>query len=295
MSRFVFITDTHFAASSNVRTDNYFQSLIDKLQFVIEYANSKEATILFSGDFFDKPSVPLFVISTIIRRLSECHHVPYVINGNHDKLFNNPDYSYKTALHLLYTAGSVNIVDNMVIELDDCVITNVLPLKDRNKPQLVLYHGFLNKEVDTVKGYSVYFTDLNTSDQGLVLLGHDHEPYDDVKYNNLTIIRAGSMTRAIRTDSSERTPVLIDILIKDGAVKYKRVNIPCLPSDKIFKPKAAKAVEVVQDYSSLIEQIRQSSSNDMSLINACKMVTTEPVVEYISSVYDDVINVRQNK
>ena len=98
---YIFITDLHFNSSSNVRTGEFLSDLTSKLSYVVEKSNEWDATILIGGDIFDKPSVPDFVKSELIKTLKLAKHTPWAIYGNHDSLFNNVEKNFKTSLESL--------------------------------------------------------------------------------------------------------------------------------------------------------------------------------------------------
>lgn len=289
MADYVFITDTHFTASSNVRVGDYFQDLKDKLSYVVEKANEWNATIIHSGDFFDKPSVADFVKSEVSEILQKAIHKPFVIYGNHDTLFNNPEKNYKTSLNVLITNGVVKLLTK--VEFEDHILTSQIPVEELGKPQIVLYHGFLNS---SDKYNNLTFADIQTTSPTLVLLGHDHVPYDDVEMGNITYSRIGSFARAIRNDSEQRNPQMLRVRVTKDKIVKKLYPIKCKDFQLIFKEKKQK-VENLVDYSDLIEQIRSADTRDLSLMDAVRMVADENTVHYIRSVKDELESLRESK
>lgn len=277
MSKFVFITDTHFTSSSNVRAGDLHKDQIDKLRWVVDFANKENATLLHSGDFFDKPSVPDFVKSSVIEELKRLNNGCLAISGNHDWLYGSDEREYRTSFNVLVTSG---VVEKLIEkELDDVVLTSRLPLLDREKPQILLFHGFLNQEDGLC---TLRFQDLSCDTESLVLLGHDHVPYQDETYKGSTIVRAGSFTRGVRNDSAERIPQALLIEVRDGRIFHSYHDIETAKQvEFLFKSKQNKVEKTDISYSSIIEQIKGASKSKDNLSEALKLVTDDMTVSYI--------------
>lgn len=277
MSKFVFITDTHFTSSSNVRAGDLHKDQMDKLRWVVDFANKNKAILLHSGDFFDKPSVPDFVKSAVIDELRRLEYGCLAISGNHDWLYGSEEREYRTSFNVLVAAG---VVEKLIQkEYEDVIITSKLPLLDNDKPQILLFHGFLNQEDGLC---TLRFQDLSCSTESLVLLGHDHVPYPDETYKGSSIVRAGSFTRGVRNDSAERIPQALLIEVKEGKIFYTSHDIETAKQvEFLFKSKQRKVEKSDISYSSIIEQIKGASKSKDNLSDALKLVTDDVTVAYI--------------
>lgn len=282
MRAFVFITDTHFRNSSNVRTGDLIQDLASKLEFVVAYANDVDATILIGGDLFDKPSVPDVVKNTLAPILMKAKYTPIAIFGNHDLLYNNEEFLNRTSYETWASHGIIKSLDNEVIEFEDCVLTNQAPFITKGKPQIIMFHGFLNKE----DGRNTFlFQDVaGVEDQTYVLLGHDHVAYEPMQYSaNIKFFRPGSFNRQTRGDESMRIPELIHIRVNEGRFQFKMVPITTARSqDEIFVTKLKNVTKAQQreTYEDIINQIKNANSGELSLQQALEQVATEDVCNY---------------
>lgn len=282
----VVITDTHFKNSSNNRTGSLLEDQFNKLNYVVEYCNKCNALLLHAGDIFDKPSVPDIVKNTLVPVLTKLNRGPMItINGNHDRLWNNDENLSKTSYGVWVTHNIIQSVDNKTIDLGPCIITNEVPVINRGKPQIVLFHGFLN--IDDGKN-SFYYQDINSNieDQVYIVLGHDHSAYDPLEFkSNIKIFRPGSFTRMTRDETSMRTPQLLHIRVNDdtGKMQFKMVNIESRPAIEIFKAKLTNVTKAQQreSYDTIIAQIRNASKSTMTLEEAVKQVASEEVQEYL--------------
>ena len=194
---FVFITDLHIGAGTNVRTGDVYSDLLSKLKFVRDYCNKFNCTLLIGGDVFDKPTIADVYKIPFIELFKSFNEIPYVIFGNHDRLFSSDENNFKTSLELFVKSGVFKLLD--YVDFGDYIMTSRKPLKTCGKPQIFMYHGFLNKEDGR---NSVFITDLNVTDQVLCLLGHDHVVYDPITFGTVRVIRPGSLLRGIRNDDN---------------------------------------------------------------------------------------------
>lgn len=280
MSQFVFITDLHLTSSSRVRTGDVVEDLAAKLQFVADYCNHNACALLIGGDLFDKPSVPDFVKSRIAPILMSIEKGVYSIPGNHDLLYSNSEFTYKTS-YFVWVSHKVITDVYEDIDFGDVVLSSQLPLTDKGKPQIVLRHGFLNKEDGP---WTVMFDQLITSDPTYVLLGHDHVVYDPVSITEkVKVFRPGSFLRGIRNDESNRQPCLLHIRVRDGKLQNKLVPIPCRDAYEIFRTKEQSVSKSEQHhtYDVIIDQIRNAQKSDLTFEDAISKVATPDVSEFI--------------
>ena len=278
---FCFITDCHFTTSSRVRNGDILDDAVKKLQYVVDYCNQNNCILLCGGDFFDKPTVPDLVKTQVIKVLSRLSTKMYNIPGNHCTLYNNADFMYKTSYDLMTAAGLWEDLDSVpFVDCGDCIITSKIPITPKGKPQIVVYHGFLNIDDGN---YTFRFTDLQTTDPVYVCLGHDHVVYEPIKFGeNVKIFRPGSFIRGIRSDTNMRTPQMLHIKVSNGKLLSKLVPIRCRDFNEIFKAKTLKVSKSAQhdSYESIIAQMSNASSKQMTLKEAIKQVATDDVVEF---------------
>lgn len=297
---FVFLTDAHVRKSSNVRTDkDYLETICKKLEFAVQKANEWGAQLVMGGDFFDTPTVPDLVKSAVVRIMKKADKKPWTIYGNHCTTFNNVENNYKTSTYLLnedetwraFISGEDFIYEDGSGQ--KCKVAFTRPMQNCGLPQLGIFHGFLNQE----DGSNTFlFEDVPTEDPCVICLGHDHVQYEPVAYHNSVIYRIGALVRGIRNDSEIRTPQILRIkLKKDNTWITKLYDVPCVDPSLIFKEKKGKADKIQNDYQGIIDQIKAASAEDISLIQAVSMVSTEETVEYIREVLTETKNIRESK
>ncbi len=286
MKDFVVITDTHFTTSSRVRSGELLDDLYNKLQFVVDYCNSNDAQLLHAGDLFDKATVPDLVKTKLAPNFMKLKYPMICINGNHDLLYSNVEYNYKTSFGLWESHGVIRNLDKKDIDLGDVYLTSQVPITPKGKPQIVLHHGFLNKDDEN---WSFKFTDIQTKESTIIVLGHDHCQYDDIQYtSNVRIIRPGSFTRTNRASENQRQPQLVHIKLINGLLKSKKVEVPARPWEEVFKTKEVKITKAQQKdtYEDIINLIKSSQAQDLSLRDALTQVADPDVVEYAMRTLD---------
>lgn len=298
MNDFIFITDLHLQVSNNVRTGNYLEDACTKLRWVVDYANSNDARIIIGGDVFHKPSVPDLVKNAVIPVLKSAIYPPLSINGNHDVLFNSSDYNYKTSYMLLCSAGVLDDMTESTIITPNVVITNQVPIVQQGKPQIVIYHGFLNQDDGK---WTFRYDDIaaGVTDQIVVCLGHDHVEYEPLKFSeNIKYIRPGSFMRVTREDASFRQPKIVHIRYKDDRLYTKLVEIPVArKAEEVFtsKQKTITKAQQKDTYNEIINQLKNANVQNMSFPDALRTVTTETVCNYVFKSVEEFRNNNQFK
>lgn len=279
MRDFIFITDLHLTSHSNVRTGDIVQDHKKKLEFVVDYANKHDALLLMGGDIFDRPSVPDFVKSELAPILLKCKYKPYAISGNHDMLFASHSKDFKTSLNLWSTHDIVKLLETE--DFGEFVLTSVLPLKTVGKPQLAIFHGFLNIEDGA---YTVHMSDLQTTDPTLLCLGHDHLVYEPVQLGAVRVVRPGSFSRKERVDEQMRIPQLVHIRFnpesdKKWGIKVVPIKTARTP-EEIFKTKkyTVSTKDSRDSYQAVIDAIKSVQGNEMTFSSALHTVA-DPEVE----------------
>ena len=283
-NHFVFITDLHLTTSAGVRTGDPLQDCLDKLSYVIDYANTSGARILIGGDVFDNPTVPYEAYTKVCNVLRRAKEVPLAIKGNHDQLFRCDDNDRKTTLFNAFQMGVLEELSG-TIDLGPCYVTSDKSLVNRDKPQILVFHGFLNIKDGK---HTLYADDLvGVTTPTIVLLGHDHVEYDPVTLGSCTVYRIGSMFRNRRVETSDRAPKMLDIRVTSSGFVTKLMEIPCRPVAEIFRETVGKSEKVEEtDYMSLISELKEVSGEDLKLMSVVERVASSRVSEYMQSLLE---------
>lgn len=281
--RFIFITDLHITSTCNVRTGDVLDDICKKLEYVVDYSNRRDMPIVIGGDVFDKPTVPDFVKAVVARVFRKAEKPIYTISGNHDTLYNNDEFNVRTSYNLFCETGLFEDFTGKTLDLGGCLLTNELPLVTHGKPTVCVYHGFWNVEDGR---WNCKTSDVNgTTDETVVLLGHDHTVYaDEQPTGNVRVVRPGSFLRGIRVDEQNRVPNMVVVERRDGEWQIRYEPIKCRAASEIFTAKqyAMKPTEVRDSYADIIERLKTAKTGEMTLEDALGQVTEREVIDYIN-------------
>lgn len=283
MDKFIFITDLHITSTCSVRTGDVLEDICSKLENVVRFSNKHKMPIIIGGDIFDKPTVPDFVKAAVARIFRKSKNKIYTINGNHDTLYNNEEFNVRTSYNLFAEIGLFEDFTGTSLDLGDCVLTNVLPLKTNGKPTICVYHGFWN--IDDGKWNCKTSDVITTEDETILLLGHDHSVYDEEHpKENITVIRPGSFLRGIRIDEQNRVPMMTIVELEGGKWNISYKPIKCRAAAEIFESKqfAISKTEIKESYSTVIERLKNARTGEMTLDDALKQVTEQEIIDYIN-------------
>lgn len=279
--KFVFITDLHITGVCNVRYGDPTEDIRQKLAFVVDYCNENDAQLLIGGDLFDKSIVSDSVKSAIAPEFIRLKHRAISINGNHDRMYDNDDFEYKTSYNVFTSHGVITDITNAEIQFGNVVVTNKLPIADRGLNQIVIFHGFLNLE----DGRNTFHTsDLTVkTDKVRVFLGHDHTVHEPIVVGNAEIHRIGSFFRMDRTEESNRIPQMAVIDGDTMEVTYLPITAS-RSADDVFKVRldtAKEETKCVLTYESLMRHLSGNTQEESTLIEALRQVTDDDTIRYI--------------
>lgn len=106
--------DLHIRHSPPVyRIDNYWETIQEKLVWIVETANKNKAVICISGDTFDTPRVSHRVVNKVIDIFRKAKNPVIMIPGNHDLVYHSTDLEL-TPLMTLAKAGVITLLHNTV-------------------------------------------------------------------------------------------------------------------------------------------------------------------------------------
>lgn len=283
--RFLFFTDSHITTSAPFRVGDPLQDIISKLEFVIEQANSYDALILIGGDVFDKSTIPYEAYTAVCEVFKKAKYTPIAIKGNHDQLFRCDDNDKKTTIYNAFKLGVLRELKSPM-DVGSCILTPDKSLINREKPQILIYHGFLNVKDGK---HTVYVDDLaGVTTPTLVLLGHDHVEYEPVTLGACTVHRIGSLFRNRRVETSDRNPKMLYISVEDGEFRTEVLEVPAKPATEVFRETVGKSDKVDEsDYVALISELKRVNGEEVDLLSVVSKIAEARVCEYIESMLNE--------
>ena len=263
--KFIATSDWHVRASSpKYRVDEYSESILNKIGFIVRTANKNNCPILVAGDIFHNIRVGTRIINKLTRVLKKCKNPIYAVPGQHDLEHHAEDLTPTPFLSLIHS--------DVITHLGTNSINNVYglgwgeePPKDGNictddNSILVLHYC-------TTPGDPAFFLEDNAlsaedilksfPEFKIIITGDYHTPHVFEK-NGRLLINPGCIGRSNK-DQKNFQPVIY--LVDTEAVTAKEIKVPVRPSEEVFKiPENEDALD--KSFSDHIEQILKSSTNE---------------------------------
>ena len=263
MKNYIFCADLHITDSTpRYRKDDYVETGLSKLQWIVDLANSTDSVLGIAGDFFDKPTVEWKVVNRVIEILNTCKHTPIVIAGQHDMVNKVQDLS-NTPLYNLWISGTVMMISNVhhgpglygqQFGADPPDVTpepnSIIMIHKSVTPDEVPF--FLGSAISAEEASLIY------KDYKIVVAGDYHVPFYKV-INGVHIINCGPMLRAEK-DKRDMEPCVWGVFVEGKEVAVTQIKIPIKPADDVFDITAIEYDEknaVTLDTSKLKELINK--------------------------------------
>jgi len=300
--KILIIGDMHITSKApERRLDNYFETILDKLEQAIDYYYQYECSMAVQvGDFFDSPDVSNYVIAEVIEFLKQYNMKIYCIFGQHDIVGHSGVTLKRSPLRVLVAADVVDVVRDYV-EYDNVRVygssfgqdipipiegdyLNVLLIHDMiaDRP---LYSGHTptppGKFLRRNSGYS------------LICCG-DYHYYFVEKYKDRYIVNPGALVR--KTISKDDLALHPSVCMYDTEYrKLHRHYLTVKEPDEVFDM-SMKEKKDNKELLTFIESIRNENQISVSWQHILEEVyeerkTTEGVKEQISKA---IVEVRSN-
>ena len=243
--KFVLISDLHLMSSSPVsRLDDAQKTSLDKLAFVLNYAESKNAVILQAGDFFDGPR-SWYLLPKVLSLIGNFHSSIHAIFGQHDTYMYSVERRRYTSLGVLEAVGDVNILNDHPFCFSDlhvygCSYGEEIPnphkilMKNRFKNVLVIHAPIAEKEIFPGQEYESYNKFLMEQEHyDVILCGDIHRAFFYERRDGRIILNTGSMMRKTAEKYSfEHEPHFYVWDSESG--DFEKVIIPHSPAEEVL-------------------------------------------------------------
>lgn len=286
-NKIAIVGDLHLRSDcpENRIDEDYANKPIQKIDKILE----DNDYLIILGDLCHKPTLPLEYIDFLIDSLEQYKGRIFTILGNHDASYRTLNLR-KTAIGLLHKIGiiSLKLGHFNLAGVDFDVATVVPELKlPKQKSNILLGHFYLDNALAPKESMSL--EDL--TNYKYVLLGHDHCPYEPIKYKDTIVYRNGSLVRTDAQKYNLTRDIIRYVQIEDGIFKDKYIEID--KPESIFSPEVFnKPIEKIRcDLSNLDKLIanfrNNKSKDDMSTLSILKEIETpEDSIEYLRLVHE---------
>lgn len=259
--KFIATSDWHVRGTTpKHRIDEYGDSILNKIGWIVRKANKLNVPILVAGDIFHNIRVGLRSINRLIIILKKCKHGVFCVPGQHDKEHHANDmiptpYFTLIKCEAITDLGKVpvnNIYgigwgDDPIIETapnNSIVVTHFCTTPEN--PPFFLEDNALSAE-DVLNSFS---------DFKIVITGDYHIPHV-LKKDGRLLVNPGCIGRSSK-DQVDFQPVVY--LVDTEKVTAQEIKIPIRPSEEVFKIPENED-ELDKEFSKHIQEIIDSSKN----------------------------------
>lgn len=296
--KFVFMTDIHGRTNNPIsRKDDFPETILRKLRWVVDYANNIGASILCGGDWLNRPDTSAAFISKMCSILEMAENPVVGILGNHDLFGYNVKSFGRTPLAIAAACNNIHILNEGGIDVGDDTLhvyisgSHSSPLidrggrteeyytprnnrpKDTNEIRIHIVHGFLTDK-DWPDG--VPYTKINDvldTDADILLAGHEHLGFGIKAVGCTTFCNPGALARV----SAGVGEINRDVKIAEITIR-KRLNVPAeysvelialpediaLPANEVLdREKIELEKEMQKKIEGFAEQIRENSADSV--------------------------------
>ena len=285
--KIAFISDVHVDSKMpDSRVDDIITTLKDKLVDILNKCIAENVKyVFFEGDVVNRvqcPFEPITMLADILLRFREEGMRCFSILGNHDIVRNSLENLDKSPIQILFKLGvleHINLETRVIIN-DTVLLTAVdyteYPIKADKffSSNILLAHMFYGKS-GFLSDEKHNLTDTNILDLGydLVVLGHDHEDYNDVIVGSTKIVRHGSVLRGTSHNYNfTRKPNFIVIDDIKNPKEVRRIEIAHrdykdVASEYILNKKTFSSMNALQDVlSNLADKLVDTTETDSDRI-----------------------------
>jgi len=261
MKKILFFTDTHLQEIPiSSRKDNYFESIIRKIEEIKDIANSENVDyVLFGGDFFSKPSPSDEVIISLIQILKKFNSRPIItILGNHDIEGRNPDTYNRKAVKILEEAHLIKVLKDgenyppfdTEIEIQGVNYKNgvdsnpdLLKVEKKRKGLILIQmvHSYVLPFKTNFQTLSLEEV-ANITEADIILIGHYHDGFGERRVNGKIFISPGSIARD-SINQFNRIPQVVLIKIDGSKIDIEFIKLKNVLKKEEIESKDMKEIE----------------------------------------------------
>lgn len=215
---FIFVSDPHTLWNKPVaRTDDAKTTLLNKWEFIFQYAQKNNAVIIVAGDFFNN-NRSWYILPVIIDLIKKYGVQVYSVFGQHDTYLYSEKTRFATSLGILEKTGLVKILNE----------EPVVFMMEKIKIYGCSYGQSIPEPIKEINGFTnILVIHAPIAEKALF---HDHQYLDAKKFleenPGYDIIVAGDIHQKYRINSGNRVIINSGPLIRKEATEYNFLHKP---------------------------------------------------------------------
>jgi len=239
--KFIVSSDLHLdgAKVPLCRTDrDYFETQLNKVQFINEMCKKHNATHLCAGDVVDRAVGNS--VSDAVHTLGLISHLKgmITITGNHDQKNRSVKFIEDSLIYHMFEIGHFKWLSDM-ITIDNTILYGYDYGKDiehvqrvDGKMNIAIYHGFVDTKENKLIGGLVAKDILKEfyKDYDFIITGDHHKTFTE-EYGGCVLINPGSLLRTTTTQIDHKPCVW---LVDTDNGSYEPIYIPIEDSSKVI-------------------------------------------------------------
>jgi len=302
--RFLIFSDAHFSGKSpNKRTDNYYQSCLEKFDEILTLSKNVDA-IISVGDFLDSPLISNTIIDDFLDRIEKNDKDFYVIYGNHELNGYNLNASKSSSLsHMIRRSKKVKHLqeledDNMFIKGYDCyygiedkLIKDGLIHSSDKKFTIAFTHAYISIKPFFQNVSHICAKDLETN-YSIIWCSHFHTDFDET-INGTRFLNTNSIGRASINEQHLPKVAIIDTDTKN----IKVITLKCAkPANEIFDlVKYDEVKDKKKDIKEFLDSLKNVDFQSMEIGQQIVQISKsekieEPITNHLLKTIDKVRN-----
>ena len=289
--KFVYTQDIHLKKKNPVnRVDNYFESVITKLEEVCQiYQKQKCDLWIDGGDLLEIPLVSYGLIDDFIDLLEKYNVKMKLLFGNHSMVAANVENSSTTSLaHILRRSKNIEILNEIETEdeiikgydyyfgIEDDINENGLICEESKKTKIGIVHALITEKPFFAHIPHCVVGKFKTN-YDYLLIAHNHKAWKTKEIDGTKRINIGCLGRR-KTD--ERTIEPSCLIYETGKpIIIQKLKTAKIGSELFDLTKHEEKKEFSQSIDGFVEMINDVKFKQMDTMNAIQMVAKENKID----------------
>lgn len=246
--KFIMLGDVHLRSNNPAsRVDSFFDTQMEKMKEVISLANESQASILCTGDVFDRPDSSHSLLAKYLPVFRQLEGRFLVVPGNHDIYGANLGTLDRSALGVFASSGVLDILSHDPIIVGNVGIggTSYMHNGDLVAPKgtdynILVVHDMVLLEKEWREQEEFSYADKyleNMDGWDIILCGHYHYRFF-LENNGKFILNPGAMVR-VKASLGDLN-LVPSVYLNDGS-NFELINLKSAkPILEVFAPKYQK-------------------------------------------------------